>query len=46
MGMQNSEKLSFFNLIEIMTRLNYVMSLDDEDKCLLSNIWMNLTPQD
>ena len=46
MGLQNSNNLSFFNLIELMTRLNYVINLDDEDLCFLSNIWMNLTPKD
>ncbi len=29
-----------------MTRLNYIHSLDDEDKVILSSMWMNLTPYD
>ncbi len=41
-----NENLSFYNLIELMTRLGYIENLDENDKGLLGSLWINLIPQD
>jgi hypothetical protein len=42
MGLDLNDDLSFFYLVELLTKLGYVDSLDDHEKQLLASIWTNL----
>ena len=41
-----TDLISFFNLVELFTKLGYVSSLTDQEKTLLNIAWQILIPDD
>ena len=39
MGLDHKDYLSFFNLVELMTKLGYIEDFDEQEKALLSIMW-------
>lgn len=46
MNLEADDELSFFNLVELLTKLGYVESFDEEEKLLLASLWSNLSTTD
>ena len=39
MGLSSDDLLSFFNFVEIMTKLGYISTFDEKEKNLLNIAW-------
>jgi hypothetical protein len=44
MGLQQTDLISFFNFVEILTRLGYLTDFNDGEKLFLNRMWSNLIP--
>ena len=42
MGLDHTDYLNFFNLVELMTKMGYIVEFNDIEKCLLNILWQNL----
>lgn len=42
MGLDHDDDLSFFNLVELMTKIGYIESFEDNEKDLLATLWTTL----
>jgi len=38
--------ISFFNFVEVMTKIGYAKDFNENEKLLLNGIWVNLIPHD
>ncbi len=46
MGLQQLDLISFFNFVEVMTKIGYAKDFNENEKLLLNGIWVNLIPHD
>lgn len=37
-----NQPLTFFNFVEVLTKLGYIQTLEQDDKSLLAIMWVNL----
>ena len=46
MNLSDTDFISFFNLVELFTKLGYVTDLCDEEKTLLNIAWQIIIPDE